>query len=178
MAVVIQPVRSGRRDGRQPLAPQGVSHSRPAKQAAGLKGSTLAAGLVATGAAPFLAAWVLGKSRPLSRAAASYKCPIRSATGVPCPACGATRAFSAAVAGRRSWRSHNAPAVAYAVTLILAGCGLMLLPTSIRDETSRRLQRFISSLRGRPVATAILTSGIALPPWIAALRAWRRPLTG
>jgi Protein of unknown function (DUF2752) len=139
-------------------------------------GSKLAVGLVASGTAPFLAAWVLGRSRRLSGAARSYRCPIRSAIGLPCPACGATRAFGAAVAGRRSWRRHNAPVVVYAVLLILTGTGLMLLPRSTRDETSRRSQRLISGLRGRPLATAILASSLALPPWIAALRGARRPL--
>ena len=54
------------------------------------------------------------------------------------------------------------------------GSALMLLPRSKRNEAGRRCMGLISELRSRPLTTAALISGLAWPPWIAALRAVRR----
>jgi Protein of unknown function (DUF2752) len=48
-------------------------------------------------------------------------CPFRAATGLPCPLCGATRAFALAVRGDAGWTAYNAPWVVIAAAVALAG---------------------------------------------------------
>lgn len=48
-------------------------------------------------------------------------CPFRAATGLPCPLCGATRAFALAVRGDGNWLSYNAPWVVLAALAVTAG---------------------------------------------------------
>ena len=49
------------------------------------------------------------------------ECPFRAATGLPCPLCGATRAFALAVRGDGSWTAYNAPWVVLAALAVVAG---------------------------------------------------------
>jgi hypothetical protein len=48
-------------------------------------------------------------------------CPFRAATGLPCPFCGATRAFALAARGDGDWLSYNAPWVVLAALAVVAG---------------------------------------------------------
>ena len=48
-------------------------------------------------------------------------CPFRAATGLPCPLCGATRAFALAARGDGGWVSYNAPWVVLAALAIALG---------------------------------------------------------
>ena len=48
-------------------------------------------------------------------------CPFRAATGLPCPFCGATRAFALAARGDGGWLTYNAPWVVLAALAIVAG---------------------------------------------------------
>jgi hypothetical protein len=52
-------------------------------------------------------------------------CPFRSTTGLPCPLCGATRAFALAVRGDGGWTAYNAPWVVLAVAAALAGVAVL-----------------------------------------------------
>ena len=52
-------------------------------------------------------------------------CPFRSVTGLPCPLCGATRAFALAVRGDGGWTAYNAPWVVLAVAAVLAGVAVL-----------------------------------------------------
>ena len=74
--------------------------------------------LVAGGCLPFAAGALAG---PDGDAALLPPCPFRAATGLPCPLCGATRAFALAVRGDGDWLSYNAPWVVLAALLIVAG---------------------------------------------------------
>jgi len=53
------------------------------------------------------------------------ECPFRAATGLPCPLCGATRAFALAVRGDGGWLSYNAPWVVLAALAVAAGALLL-----------------------------------------------------
>ncbi len=81
----------------------------------------LGALLVAGGCLPF-AAGALG-----DRAGGGLlpPCPFRSLTGLPCPFCGATRAFALAVRGDSDWLSYNAPWVVLAALAIVTGALLL-----------------------------------------------------
>jgi len=48
-------------------------------------------------------------------------CPFRAATGLPCPLCGATRAFALAVRGDGGWVAYNAPWVVLAALAAVLG---------------------------------------------------------
>jgi hypothetical protein len=50
-----------------------------------------------------------------------WECPLRAATGVPCPLCGATRAFALASRGDGRFWQYNAVWVLLAAAAILAG---------------------------------------------------------
>ena len=72
---------------------------------------------------------VAGGCLPFAAGTAAYQdgggllppCPFRAATGLPCPLCGATRAFALAVRGDGDWLSYNAPWVVLAALAIAAG---------------------------------------------------------
>ena len=76
----------------------------------------LGALLLAAGCAPFALGAAAGQDGGLLP-----PCPFRAATGLPCPFCGATRAFALAVRGDGGWVSYNAPWVVVAVLVALAG---------------------------------------------------------
>ncbi len=74
--------------------------------------------LLALGAAP-LTAGVLLPVAPLLDG--PDLCPFRLATGLPCPLCGATRAFVLAGHGDGRWLDYGAVWVLLAVLLVVAG---------------------------------------------------------
>jgi hypothetical protein len=71
--------------------------------------------LLAGGCLPFAAGAVLGED------GASVSCPFREATGLPCPFCGASRAFALAVRGDARFLDYNAVWVAVAALAIAVG---------------------------------------------------------
>jgi hypothetical protein len=76
----------------------------------------LGAVLVGAGCLPFAAGALAGADGDLLP-----PCPFREATGLPCPLCGATRAFALAVRGDGGWTAYNAPWVVLAALTVLAG---------------------------------------------------------
>src|SRR3954454_20538799 len=71
--------------------------------------------LVAAGCAP------VARATLVTREDMELPCPFRAATGLPCPLCGATRAFALAVRGDGGWTAYNAPWVVLAALAIVAG---------------------------------------------------------
>src|SRR4051794_39592474 len=77
--------------------------------------------LLALGCAPFVAGAIVPADGDTG-----LICPFRELTGLPCPLCGATRAFALAVRGNAAFVDYNAVWVVVAALLVLAGA-LMLL---------------------------------------------------
>ena len=76
--------------------------------------------LVAGGCLPFAAGALVGED------GTGLVCPFRAATGLPCPLCGATRAFALAARGDGAWVSYNAPWVVLAALSIVIGAVALL----------------------------------------------------
>ena len=72
--------------------------------------------LLGAGCLPFTVGAAAGEDGDLLPA-----CPFRSVTGLPCPLCGATRAFALAVRGDGGWTAYNAPWVVVAALAVAAG---------------------------------------------------------
>jgi hypothetical protein len=108
--------------------------------------------LLGAGCAPFAAGAIAGEDGGLLP-----PCPFRAATGLPCPLCGATRAFALAVRGDGGWVAYNAPWVVLAALAVAVGAlALAGLP----------LSRVRAGRPAYPVAAAILVAAIA---WAYAL---------
>jgi Protein of unknown function (DUF2752) len=118
-------------------------------------------------AAPLLAARVLWS--PGAEGPVTWQCPLLEATGVPCPACGATRAFVHVVHGDAAFLDYN-----WAWLLIWAALlGWMLLlvvrRTRRRPLTGDRVRRFGAFLQRRPAAAAALPFVVLAATWLVAV---------
>jgi hypothetical protein len=77
--------------------------------------------LMAVGCAPFAAGAIVPADGDTG-----LVCPFRELTGVPCPLCGATRAFALAARGDTGFTSYNAVWVVVAALLVVAGALILL----------------------------------------------------
>jgi hypothetical protein len=89
--------------------------------------------LIGVGCLPFVAGAVL----PADGAEFLPGCPFRAMTGLPCPLCGATRAFTHVARGDSAFLSYNAFWVLVAVALIVAGVVVLTKRRPFMDELTR-----------------------------------------
>jgi Protein of unknown function (DUF2752) len=127
----------------------------------------LTAGLAGL-AAPLLAARVLWPPPP-GDGPVAWECPLLHATGVPCPACGATRAFVHFVHGDEGFLHYN-----WAWLLIwgaLLAWVALLLVRSLRGAplAGGRVKRMGALLHRRPAAIVALPFAALAVPWLVAL---------
>jgi hypothetical protein len=101
--------------------------------------------LAALGAAPLLAGAVLPRS---ALADGGVWCPFRALTGLPCPLCGATRAFVEAGHLDDRFLRFGAVWVVVAVALVVAG---------------------LTGWRWRPARAWVVVAGLAAVAWAWAL---------
>jgi hypothetical protein len=118
----------------------------------------LGALLVAGGCLPFAAGALMDGDGP------GLPCPFREVTGVPCPLCGASRAFALAARGDGTLYRYNAAWVALAAAAILAG--LIALAASAVGRAP--LTRVRAAFRDPPRLAIALVLLVALP-WAYAI---------
>lgn len=111
--------------------------------------------LAAAAAAPFAAGWLGGALILGDGALAGHVlCPLRAATGVPCPLCGATRSVALAVRGDAAFLDFNPIWVLVLAALVIVG-----LARAVAGERGRR------SLPARvpwPAVVVVIAAGWAV----------------
>jgi len=100
------------------------------------------AALLAAGCLPF----AVGALAPADGDLLGFTCPFRALTGVPCPLCGATRAFALAARGDAGFTSYNAVWVIVAALAIVAGAAALITRRSPVDALTRTPQRAMLTL--------------------------------
>jgi hypothetical protein len=105
--------------------------------------------LLAFGCAPFVAGAIV----PADGNTGLF-CPFRELTGLPCPLCGASRAFALAARGDLGFTSYNAVWVVVAALLIVAGALVLL--------TRRKLVLSTPATTALAVLVAVVAWGYAL----------------
>jgi hypothetical protein len=118
--------------------------------------------LIAAGCAPFAA----GAALP-SDGAGVLLCPFRAVTGLPCPLCGGTRAFTHVARGDGAFLHYNAFWVLVALAMIVAGVIVLLTRRPFTDgltRTPRRAALTIAVLGGLGWAYALAERATIAPP--------------
>ena len=123
----------------------------------------LGALLIAGGCAPFAAGALAGDA-----GLGGLPCPFRAATGVPCPLCGATRAFALAARGDGELLRYNAAWVAFAALAVLAGLAALAASLAGRAPLVRARERLARAVWSPPRVVAAVAL-VAVLPWAYAL---------
>jgi Protein of unknown function (DUF2752) len=124
------------------------------------------------GVAPFLAArflWHPGAGGGVHGFGLNGGCPLLEHTGVPCAACGASRALYRFVHGDASFLQYNWFWVAAMLSLV--AYGLMLTARNLRGRPLRgpRMSRTVALVRADPWLAGVLTLAFVAVPWTVAM---------
>jgi hypothetical protein len=92
--------------------------------------------LVLAGLVPFFVGLIYSAADGADRITTA--CPFLAVTGVPCPFCGATRAFAFATSGDATFLDFNAFWVFAAAGLVLLGLSVIFTRFSLKGFWSRR----------------------------------------
>jgi len=126
--------------------------------------------LIVLGLTPFAAGFFAARSSRLERLASVARCPLRWATGIPCPACGSTRTFVAFARLDPDWREENPVVLLYAATIAGLGGGLLVLPERQRRRLAEHAADIARRLRHRTWLPVLVVVVAAVPPWLYAIR--------
>jgi hypothetical protein len=115
--------------------------------------------LLGCGCLPFAAGALAGE-----HGSGLPECPLRAATGLPCPLCGATRAFALAARGDDAFWRFNAVWVLLAAAAILVGAFTLIAPAPLARARAALAVRLVTP--GRIAAFTLLALAV---PWAYAL---------
>lgn len=96
-------------------------------------------------------------------------CPLLALTGLPCPACGGTRAVHLLLDGDPDFVRYNP---FWALALVLAGGWSALLVwrrARGRAPAGPRVRAVLAWMRDRPAAIAMATVTVAASAWVTAM---------
>jgi hypothetical protein len=94
-------------------------------------------------------------------------CPFRSITGLPCPLCGGTRAFTHLARGDAGFLNYNAFWVLVAMAMVVAGVVVLVTRRPFFDaltRTPRRAALTLAVLGGAGWAYALAERATIAPP--------------
>lgn len=111
--------------------------------------------------------FAVGAALPLSMTdgGGTVLCPLRAMTGVPCPFCGATRAFVAFTHGE-PWMQFNGYWVIVGLAIVIGALVIAAVGAATRGRYPRLRARAAPL---RPAVMLGLLAALALPGWIWAL---------
>ena len=130
--------------------------------------------LLAGGCLPFAAGALMAP--PGEPGPGGLPCPFRTVTGLPCPLCGASRAFALAARGDSRVWDFNAAWVVIAAAAVLAGIAALAASARGAAPLSGARDALAARLIGPARVTAFIALTLALP-WAYAL-AQRGAITG
>ena len=98
------------------------------------------------------------------------RCPVRSLLGLPCPACGASRAFVLLGSRDEEWRHYNTVWVLYAAGVLGAAAMLSLLPARRADVIACAIAGHARAVSEDGRLRLLVITAAALPGWARALQ--------
>jgi hypothetical protein len=129
--------------------------------------AVLAAGVAAGATAPLLASWALW-GPVAEHQAGQWPCPFRAATGLPCPLCGATRAFVYFFNGDARFVHYNWSWLVVWAAVMVWGAVALARRRQGRAPPLGPLPAIGAAMRERPALVALVPLAL-LPFWVVAL---------
>ena len=128
----------------------------------------LALGVGGLAVAPVVASWALWHPVGVEHAGPAL-CPFRALTGVPCPLCGATRAFVYFFNGDGRFLHYNWAWLVLWAALLAFGVVMLLRRRAGRAPPLGALRAGTTALRARPVLLIAALPLAFVPFWLVAL---------
>ena len=131
----------------------------------------LAVAAVAVGCLPFALTAVVYSVGPGAAVSGPSigACPLLSMTGVPCPACGATRAFTLLTHGDSRFLDFNFAWIVIAALLVVIGFWSLVSAYRGRTPLSDLFSRLLTIFECRPWLAPVAVLLVLAVPWAVAL---------